>query len=92
MPRVMKNKWGDAMESRKEKRTLGERGISPRKWCDRALRVMIIKYTMNRDAGWRGLYGGCGGEKAEKMYGDEKHGITCPLYLQKSPVSPGHAT
>ena len=47
---------------------------------------------MDRDAGWRGLYGGCGEGKAEEMDGDEKYGITCPLYLRKSPVSPGHAT
>jgi len=47
---------------------------------------MIIKYTMSRDARWRELYGGCGGEgKGEEMERDEKRGITGPLYSQKSP-------
>ena len=40
---------------------------------------------MNRDARWRGLYGGCDGRKGEEMGGDESHGITSPLYLQRSP-------
>ena len=47
--------------------------------------VVIIKYTMNRDVRWRGLYGGCGGGKRQEMNGDVRHGITSPMYLQKSP-------
>jgi len=35
--------------------------------------VMIIKYTMNRDARWRGIYGGYGrgAGRGKKMDGDE---------------------
>jgi hypothetical protein len=46
--------------------------------------VMIIEYTMNRDARWRGLYGGYGEGKGKGMDGDERRGITSPLYLRKS--------
>lgn len=50
--------------------------------------VMIIEYTMNRDARWRGLYGGYGEGNGKGMDGDERRGITSPLYLRKSlPVS-----
>jgi len=46
--------------------------------------VMIIEYTMNRDARWRGLYGGYGEEKGKGVDGDQRRGITGPLYLRKS--------
>lgn len=44
---------------------------------------MIVKYTMSRDARWRGLYGGCGegGGKGKETDGD---GISRPLYLRES--------
>lgn len=69
----------------KEKRTLGVRNKPQKMVWSGVEGIMTIKYTMNRDARWRGLYGGCDGRKGEEMDGDERHGITSPLYLRRSP-------
>jgi len=84
--RVMMEKWEeDAMgrvdreenpwRARNKAQESGVRGVT------------IIKYTMNRDTRWRGLYGGCGWGKVKRwmeMRDMENESIVPP----KKPLSP----